>query len=214
MTWRFSHKTYQLPLRAPLRTAHGPWAEREGIIVRLEDEAGRVGFGEIAPIPWFGTETMAEAEEICRKFGATVSDELLDAVPAAVRLRAVCPGGGPKPAGGRNGGNTRLPVAALLPAGRDVLAGFARENWRAGFWPSNGRSAWARWTMSWGFSTTCWRRCRPTRSCGSTPTGRGTGARRSAGWGAARSGRWSLWSNRWQPDDEDGVAGTWRWIIP
>ena len=61
MVYRFSHRAYRLPLRQPLRTAHGLWAEREGLIVRVEDESGRVGFGEIAPIEWFGTETLAEA---------------------------------------------------------------------------------------------------------------------------------------------------------
>src|SRR4051794_12223477 len=81
MDYAFQFKRYRRLMRASLRTAHGNWTEREGIIVRLKDEAGRVGYGEIAPIAWFGTETVAEAEEICRKFGATVKGEVLDAVP-------------------------------------------------------------------------------------------------------------------------------------
>src|SRR5258708_4847581 len=93
MPYRFSAKTYRLPLRAPLRTAHGAWTEREGILVRLEDETGRVGYGEVAPLPWFGTETLVEAQEVCGKFGASVTDELLDAVPArfgCVRFALAC----------------------------------------------------------------------------------------------------------------------------
>lgn len=139
MAYRFSFKPYRLPLRLPLRTAHGPWTEREGIIVRLEDEAGRAGFGEIAPLPWFGTETPAEAGEICRKFGATVTGAELDAVPA----RFGCVGFAlaearaqfPRPAAA-----TRLPVAALLPAGRGALAalsakldaGYLSFKWKVG----------------------------------------------------------------------------------
>jgi O-succinylbenzoate synthase len=121
VTYRFEHRVYRLPLRVPLRTAHGPWAEREGIVVRLEDDAGVVGFGEIAPIPWFGTESLAEAVEICRRFGDRVSTETLDAVSvrlgavrfalAAARMRQAEPVG---PA--------RVPLTALLPAGRAVLA--------------------------------------------------------------------------------------------
>lgn len=121
MVYKFSHKPYRLPLRAPLRTAHGSWTEREGIIVRLEDEAGRAGFGEIAPLPWFGTETLAEADELCRKFGATVTDEVLDAVPArfgCVRFALAQAREGPS----TGSGQSRLPVAALLPAGREALA--------------------------------------------------------------------------------------------
>jgi O-succinylbenzoate synthase len=123
MSYRFSFKPYRRPLRAPLRTAHGLWAEREGLILRLEDGAGMVGYGEVAPLPWFGTETLAEAAEVCGKFGATVEGEVLEAVPArfgCVRFALACArmeipfGEGIK--------GTRLPVTALLPAGREALA--------------------------------------------------------------------------------------------
>jgi O-succinylbenzoate synthase len=139
MAYRFSFKAYRLPLQTPLRTAHGVWKEREGIIVRLENEAGRVGFGEIAPIPWFGTETLAEAEAVCRGFGDKVSAAVLEAVPkqfGCVRFalaQAMSP-----PAG--TAGTSRLPVAALLPAGREAAAvlrarletGFLAFKWKVG----------------------------------------------------------------------------------
>ncbi len=139
MVYRFDYKTYRLPLRAPLRTAHGPWMEREGIIVRLEDESGRVGFGEIAPIPWFGTETLAGAEETCRKFGAKVASEVLDAVPEQMGcVRFALEQAREQP--GKAAATTRLPVAALLPAGGDALkalpvklgAGFLAFKWKVG----------------------------------------------------------------------------------
>ena len=81
MVYLFEFKRYCQPLQLPLRTAHGVWAKREGLIIRLEDESGAVGYGEIAPIPWFGSETLAEAEEICRKFGDQVDDAVCVAVP-------------------------------------------------------------------------------------------------------------------------------------
>ena len=56
-----SHRRYRLPFLRTVRTAHGPWTAREGLLVRLEDGAGRVGYGEVAPMPEFGTETLAEA---------------------------------------------------------------------------------------------------------------------------------------------------------
>ena len=139
MTYRFSHKTYRLPLSAPLRTAHGAWTDREGIIVRLEDEAGRVGFGEVAPIPWFGTETLAEASEICGKFGATVDGEVLDAVPVrfgCVRFALAQA----RDHSAKVVSTNRLPVAALLPVGRAALAalpakleaGYLTLKWKVG----------------------------------------------------------------------------------
>lgn len=139
MDYGFSHRLYRLPLRTALRTAHGLWTEREGIIVRMEDEAGRVVFGEIAPIPSFGTETLAEAREICGKFGDKVTDEVLDAVSdhfgcvrfALASARSVS--GPAKP-------SARVPLTALLPAGKAALetlparleAGWLTFKWKVG----------------------------------------------------------------------------------
>jgi O-succinylbenzoate synthase len=143
--YSFRYKSYRLPMRMPLRTAHGAWSEREGFILRLEDETGRVGFGEVAPIPWFGTETLREAEERFRALGDKVSDETLDAVPwsmgcvrfalAQARM-AIAETAQPATAGV----TTRLPVAALLPAGRGAIAaldaklegGFLAFKWKVG----------------------------------------------------------------------------------
>jgi O-succinylbenzoate synthase len=121
MSYRFSFKPYRRPLRAPLRTAHGLWAEREGLIVRLEDRTGAVGYGEVAPLPWFGTETLGEATEVCRKFGATVEGEVLDAVPIRCGcVRFALAQARQSPA--KVAVSSRLPVTGLLPAGREALA--------------------------------------------------------------------------------------------
>lgn len=46
----------------PLRVAWGTWHLREGIILKLEDpQSGVVGFGEIAPLESFGTESLETA---------------------------------------------------------------------------------------------------------------------------------------------------------
>jgi O-succinylbenzoate synthase len=136
---RLSCKTYRLPLATPLRTARGLWETRDGLLVRLEDELGRVGYGEAAPVPWFGTETLAEAEASCRALGENVTDEFLDAVPArlgCVRFAlAAARNRDDAPAGDR-----RLPVATLLPAGREALealparleTGFMAFKWKVG----------------------------------------------------------------------------------
>ncbi len=64
---------YRHRFRQPLRTSRGIWQIREGIIISLSDRAGRVGKGEIAPVPWFGSETMARALEFCRQLGKNVT---------------------------------------------------------------------------------------------------------------------------------------------
>lgn len=150
MRLRFSFRSYRLALRTVLRTAHGAWGEREGLLVRLEDENGRVGLGEVAPIPWFGTETCAEAAEVCRDLGEWISPEQIAGVPErfgcvrfglaaalaeverGARVGGAAGGAGQaRPEAGFHPASRRLPVTALLPAGRAVL-GVLPERLEAG----------------------------------------------------------------------------------
>ncbi len=144
VSYRFSYRAYRLPLRVPLRTAHGLWTEREGLILRVQAEDGGVGWGEVAPIPWFGTETLTEAQEVCRGLGDKFAADAVGAVAEkfgcvrfalheALKHPALPPGGGPV-------GEKRLPVTALLPAGRAVLtalpakleSGYLSCKWKVG----------------------------------------------------------------------------------
>jgi o-succinylbenzoate synthase len=61
MNYRLRIEPYEWKLEPPLKTHHGVWEVREGLLVGLEREDGVTGWGEVAPIPWFGTETVAEA---------------------------------------------------------------------------------------------------------------------------------------------------------
>ncbi len=109
-------------------------------MVRLEDEAGVAGYGEVAVIPWFGTETADEAEAAGRELGANVDDARLDALPT----RLACLRNAIAVARMRETASARqtpyLPVAALLPAGRAALAeietkaeaGFRVFKWKVG----------------------------------------------------------------------------------
>ncbi len=159
MTWgmkvRFQFRRYRLPFRAPVRTAHGTWAEREGLVVRVEDASeggsGAVGWGEAAPIPGFGLETAEADEAAARALGEYgESDDLPRGLPAElaclrcavgealaeVRETATARASGPATRGVR----AYLPVAALLPAGKAVLgaigpkaeAGFRVFKWKVG----------------------------------------------------------------------------------
>ncbi len=80
----FSFGRYQRPFSYPLQTAHGLWSVREGIIIKLIDQAGSIYWGEIAPIPWFGSESLQEAIKFCTALGDSVSWplEIPDHLPA------------------------------------------------------------------------------------------------------------------------------------
>jgi o-succinylbenzoate synthase len=161
VTHRLAYRPYRLPLLRTMRTAHGPWMEREGIVLRLEDEQGRVGFGEVAPIPWFGTETLAEAGNVLAKLGETVEATSLEGIDerhgclrfalasAMTEAGRIIPDP-PDPAQARrikdnapdlsSAAVRRMPVAALLPAGKAALAaadkalaeGFVTFKWKVG----------------------------------------------------------------------------------
>lgn len=141
---RLASRRYSLPFRAPVRTGHGVWAERTGVLVRLTDEAGRTGYGEAAPIPWFGTETADEVDALLKSLGEWVTPVQLDAVPerfgcACFALAAALEGAGAD-SQKKHEGRAHLPVAALLPAGRAALAqvaekaemGFRVFKWKVG----------------------------------------------------------------------------------
>jgi O-succinylbenzoate synthase len=76
---------YRQPFRQPLRTRYGLWSTREGILIRLTDlETGQQGYGEVAPIPWLGSETLEEALAFCRQLPAELSEAQIKEIPAAL----------------------------------------------------------------------------------------------------------------------------------
>ncbi len=108
--------------------------------MQLANAAGVTGYGEAAPIPWFGTETVDEAVAACRDLGEIVDDARLDALPA----RLVCLRNALAAARTDHAKLTpahpHLGMAALLPVGRAALtqiaakaeAGFRVFKWKVG----------------------------------------------------------------------------------
>ncbi|MBD2516006.1 o-succinylbenzoate synthase [Nostoc sp. FACHB-973] len=81
MTYRFEFRPYERRFVRSLTTNHGNWDIREGIILRLIDESGKVSWGEIAPISWFGSETIEQALDFCRQLPAEITDETIFSIP-------------------------------------------------------------------------------------------------------------------------------------
>jgi O-succinylbenzoate synthase len=75
MTYNLDLKTYKRHFKHPLKTNHGIWQTREGMIVTLTDNQGNIGQGEIAPIPWFGSETLLEAWQFCQQFNQQITEK-------------------------------------------------------------------------------------------------------------------------------------------
>jgi L-Ala-D/L-Glu epimerase len=75
---RLEMRPFRLPLRAPLRTAHGSMGAVEGLLLLLRDGEGRVGLGEVTPLPDFGTESL---EAAVRAVSTVLLPDNLEAFP-------------------------------------------------------------------------------------------------------------------------------------
>ncbi|WP_430685718.1 o-succinylbenzoate synthase [Leptolyngbya sp. AN02str] len=76
----FQFRVYQRPFRQSLQTQYGSWSVREGLLLRLE-MGDRIAFGEIAPLPWFGSESLDEAIAFCTKLGSTITPAAIAHIP-------------------------------------------------------------------------------------------------------------------------------------
>lgn len=83
MRYQLRFQVYQRPFKTPLHTHHGLWSVREGIILSFTDPQGHITYGEIAPLPWFGTETLDQAIALCAVFGDEITPEQIAMIPDA-----------------------------------------------------------------------------------------------------------------------------------
>ncbi|MGF1537929.1 MAG: o-succinylbenzoate synthase [Elainellaceae cyanobacterium] len=132
MTYRFAYRYYRRPFRRSLRTRHGCWDAREGLLVRLS-QGGRHHYGEVAPLPWFGSESLAQAIALCEALPSEVSLADIRAIPGAY---PACQFGlesaweqlyTEKAPNSKSG----LMSAYLLPTGADALTAWAAP-WQQG----------------------------------------------------------------------------------
>jgi o-succinylbenzoate synthase len=119
-----TYETYHRPFRQPLQTSYGIWAARSGVIVALQSSDGRTGKGEIAPLEWFGSESLAAAIAFCAGLNGQITREAIfgisDCLPccqfafemALMGLEIAPPLS--KGAGGDQ-------IAALLPTGKAAI---------------------------------------------------------------------------------------------
>lgn len=84
--YKFEFRAYSRKFVTPLSTSHGVWENRDGVILHLQDETGKIGWGEVSPINWFGSETLEEAVSFFRQLPNNITDETIfsitDELPA------------------------------------------------------------------------------------------------------------------------------------
>ena len=140
MEFHLSFCPYQRAFTPPLRTARGEWSVRAGFIVRVEGTLG-VGYGEVAPIPEFGTETVEAAQAYLSQVAGNVVESEALMIPETLPCCAF--GISSALLATKRPPRRDYAVAALLPAGRDVLKvaqakvvdGYTSFKWKIGVEP-------------------------------------------------------------------------------
>lgn len=142
--FRLHYQPYRRPLRTPLTTAHGVWETREGVLVRLERAAdGRVGFGEVATLEAFQTESVEEALAFLRGFPSNNARSPHLLVPASLPCLQMALWCAEQQIHDPAPPRRAFEVVGLLPAGEaavdrmDALldAGFRTFKWKIGVCP-------------------------------------------------------------------------------
>lgn len=77
-------RPYRRPFARSLSTSHGTWKVREGIVLHLEAETGQIGWGEIAPLSWFGSESLPQALAFCQQLPPKITATHIFSIPVSL----------------------------------------------------------------------------------------------------------------------------------
>ena len=120
LPYQFEFHSYCRRFRRPLRTSCGVRSLREGIVLQLVGDDGKVCHGEIAPLPEFGSETLEAAIAFCRQLGDRASLQEIRSIPNSL---PACQFGFESAIFNREKlSAARLPCSRLLPAGEGAIA--------------------------------------------------------------------------------------------
>lgn len=112
---------YALPLTEPVTWGGTAYAERRGVLVRVEDASGAVGWGDVAPLPGFSAESLGEARRALEALAAALVGRTLtpaEALPGGSVEAALDASGLPPSA--RFGIDLALAEGAALELGRSL----------------------------------------------------------------------------------------------
>ncbi|MEK0178602.1 MAG: o-succinylbenzoate synthase [Oscillatoriales cyanobacterium] len=136
MLYQFQFRTYHRKFKRPLHTSHGIWDMRSGIILKLTDEKGQIGWGEIAPLSWFGSESFDQALDFCTSLPTNISEETIFTISAEL---PACQFGFESALSNSFSGSASIlneaensRYSGLLPAGKTALSAL-QTLWQQGF---------------------------------------------------------------------------------
>ncbi len=143
-SYKFTYSIYQRPFRQPLKTSHGVWEIRQGIIIQLTDDLGISHQGEIAPIPWFGSESIEQAILWCQQVGDHITTAQIYQIPDHLPACQFGCGSALTAFNPASSVMASIPdLSALLPSGAAAIAripalsaqGYSTFKWKIGVLP-------------------------------------------------------------------------------
>lgn len=148
--YRLQFKPYRREFAAALRTSRGLWTHREGVLLRLENADGRTGFGEIAPLEGFSTETVVEACRLMEQWNGRYYGLEETIIPPGYPATEMGLWHAEQMIAGPDPGERTYSVTALLPAGKEARAelvkkreaGFRSFKWKVAVYPVENESVW------------------------------------------------------------------------
>ena len=163
MNFKFQFRPYRRRFKPPLQTNHGTWDVRDGIILRLADQAGKFSYGEIAPICWFGSETIQQALQFCRQLPTAITEEMIFSIPSELPAcqfgfesawEALLEQRGRGDKGDKGEGEEALPTPSHTPVHPHILTPSAVSGLL-----SAGEAALDQWQILWnqGYRTFKWK---------------------------------------------------------
>lgn len=120
-SYQFEFRPIARKFTRSLITNHGVWDVREAIILRLRDASGNCGWGEIAPISWFGSETLAQAWDFCRQLPQEITTATIFSIPDHLPACQFAFESALEGLGTGNFFSACVAYSALLPAGEAAL---------------------------------------------------------------------------------------------
>ncbi len=132
VTLQVEFRPYRRSFCHPFKTAYGEWKVREGILLRLRDDLGASGFGEIAPLAWFGSETWEQAWEFCHQLNREITVANIFSIPDSLPC---CQFGFESALTWLKSDQITphtFPQSWLLPAGEKALQGW-QQGWQQGY---------------------------------------------------------------------------------
>jgi o-succinylbenzoate synthase len=143
-SYKFTYSIYQRPFRQPLKTSHGVWKIRQGIIIQLTDALGVSRQGEIAPIPWFGSESIEQSILWCQQIGNNITTAQIYQIPDTLPACQFGCGSALTAFNPALSAPTSMPdLSTLLPSGAAAIAkipalaaqGYSTFKWKIGVLP-------------------------------------------------------------------------------